>query len=32
MVKRRHYTTSFKSKVALEALRGELTLPQITDK
>ena len=32
MTKRRNYTTSFKSKVALEALRGELTLPQIADK
>ena len=32
MTKRRTYTASFKSKVALEALRGELTLPQIADK
>ena len=32
MTKRRNYTESFKSKVALEALRGELTLPQIADK
>ena len=32
MTKRRNYTASFKSKVALEALRGELTLPQIADK
>ena len=32
MSKRRNYTTSFKSKVALEALRAELTLPQIADK
>ena len=32
MNKRRNYTASFKSKVALEALRGELTLPQIAHK
>ena len=32
MTKRRNYTESFKSKIALEALKGELTLPQIADK
>ena len=32
MTKRRNHTASFKRKVALEALRGELTLPQIADK
>ena len=32
MTKRRNYTASFKSKVALEAIRGALTLPQIADK
>lgn len=32
MTKRRNYTTSCKRKVALEALRGELTSPQIADK
>ena len=32
MAKRHNYTESFKSKVALQALRGELTLPQIADK
>ena len=31
MTKRRNDTASLKSKVALEALRGELTLPQIAD-
>lgn len=32
MSKRRNYTASFKRKVALEALRAALTLPQIADK
>ena len=32
MTKRRNYTASFKTKVTLEAVRGELTLPQIADK
>ena len=32
MTKRRNYTASFKTKVTLEALRAELTLPQIADK
>ena len=32
MKQRRNYTASFKSKVALEALKGEFTLPQIADK
>ena len=32
MTKPRNYTASFKSKVALEALTGEWTLPQRADK
>ena len=32
MKRRRNYTASFKSKVGLEALKGELTLRQIADK
>ena len=32
MSKRRNFTSSFKSKVALDALRGELTLSQLSSK
>jgi transposase len=30
--KRKHYTAEFKAKVALEALRGELTIAQLVSK
>ncbi len=32
MSKRRNHSASFKTKVALEAIRSEATLPQIADK
>ena len=32
MTKRKNYSSAFKSKVALEALRGELTLAEIASK
>ena len=32
MTKRKNYSSAFKSKVALEALRGELTLAELASK
>ena len=32
MNKRKNYSASFKAKVALEAIRGELTLPELSAK